>query len=263
MQILPVLFGACVISVIVMSVAYRDAVKRDKLDGVDIGWAAAIVLNSWWYVGMSSDNRSMHVSAFVAALLVTVWGARLIRHLYRDRVLLSIEDGRYRELKRGWGSHVSRNVKIFFAAQGVLAVIFSLVVLAACRAETGAFSSIGVAVVMFVCALMGVTAADRQLARFRADPANRGRVCAEGWWKYSRHPNYFFEWMLWLSYVPLAAEAWWLALIPALLLLVLLLFVTGIPPTEAQSLRSRGEAYWEYQRTTSAFLPLPRWNRRP
>lgn len=263
MQLLQLLLGACVISALVMSVAYRDAIKRDKLDGVDIGWAAAIVLSSWWYLGISFQSRSMHPSAVVSALLVTVWGVRLMHHLYRDRVLRSSEDGRYRELKRGWGAQVSRNVKIFFAAQSVLAVIFSLVVLAACRAENGSLPSIAVSVVLFVCALLGLATADRQLARFRADPANRGQVCAVGWWRYSRHPNYFFEWMLWLSYVPLAADRWWIALIPALLLLVLLLFVTGIPPTEAQSLRSRGEAYREYQRTTSAFLPLPRWNRRP
>ncbi len=110
---------------------------------------------------------------------------------------------------------------------------------------------------VLLTSVVGESIADRQLERFRADPANKGRVCRDGLWRYSRHPNYFFEWIHWLAYVPLTAGTGWLPymFIAPLILVLLIVFLTGIPPTEAQSLRSRGEAYREYQRTTSAFFP--------
>jgi steroid 5-alpha reductase family enzyme len=108
-------------------------------------------------------------------------------------------------------------------------------------------------------AFAGESLADRQLSRFRQDPRNRGRVCRDGLWRYSRHPNYFFEWLHWWAYVALAAGSplWWIAVAGVAMMLLFLTRVTGIPPTEAQALRSRGEAYREYQRTTSAFFPWP------
>src|SRR5208282_6572063 len=101
--------------------------------------------------------------------------------------------------------------------------------------------------------------ADRQLQRFKADPANRGALCQHGLWRYSRHPNYFFEWLVWVAYFVFAcASPWgWLAAVSPACILALLLRVTGIPMTEEQSLRSKGEAYRRYQARTSAFVPLP------
>ena len=112
-------------------------------------------------------------------------------------------------------------------------------------------------VALFVVAKFGETTADRQLARFRADPANKGTTCRQGLWRYSRHPNYFFEWLVWCAF---AALAWpaphgaWALVMPALMY-VLVTRVSGIPYTEAQALRSRGEDYRRYQRTTSALIP--------
>ena len=97
-----------------------------------------------------------------------------------------------------------------------------------------------------------------RLARFRSDRNNHGTVCERGFWKYSRHPNYFFEWLHWWAYVLLSGGTW-LTLIGPVVMLVFLFRLTGIPHTEAQSLRSRGDAYRRYQRTTSIFIP---WFRR-
>jgi steroid 5-alpha reductase family enzyme len=109
--------------------------------------------------------------------------------------------------------------------------------------------------------LSGEALADRQLESFKRDPQNRGRVCDVGLWRYSRHPNYFFEWLIWLSYALYASTspAGWAAWIAPALILYFLLRVTGIPATEAQALRSRGDAYRRYQARTSPFVP---WFRR-
>ena len=114
--------------------------------------------------------------------------------------------------------------------------------------------------VIWFIALTGETIADRQLDRFRKNPDNRGQVCQDGLWRYSRHPNYFFEWLHWWSYVLIAIGApWgWLTIIGPLAMLFFVTRVTGIPPTEAQALKSRGEAYRRYQQTTNAFFPGPR-----
>jgi steroid 5-alpha reductase family enzyme len=108
-------------------------------------------------------------------------------------------------------------------------------------------------------AVGGETLADHQLARFRANPGNYGQVCREGLWAWSRHPNYFFEWLHWFTYLLLAlgSARWRLALSGPVLMLLFLYRLSGIPWTEAQSLRSRGDAYRRYQREVSAFIPLP------
>lgn len=103
----------------------------------------------------------------------------------------------------------------------------------------------------------GVALADWQLARFKSQADSRGKTCRAGLWRYSRHPNYFFEWLHWCAYLLLALGGpySWLAAITPLVLLYFLLFVTGIPPTEKQALASRGDDYRDYQRTTSPFVP--------
>jgi steroid 5-alpha reductase family enzyme len=95
------------------------------------------------------------------------------------------------------------------------------------------------------------------LAQYRGDPVNRGKTCRLGLWKYSRHPNYFFEWLYWWVYVLIAwtAPLGWISLLAPGLMLFFLLKVTGIPATEAQAVRSRGDDYRDYQRTTSMFIP--------
>ena len=118
-------------------------------------------------------------------------------------------------------------------------------------------SSSDAAVALWAVAIVGEAAADRQLDRFKRDPANRGRLCDVGLWRYSRHPNYFFEFVIWISYALYAAGSpfGWSGIVSPALILYFLFRVTGIPLTEAQALRSRGEAYRRYQETTSVFVP--------
>jgi steroid 5-alpha reductase family enzyme len=169
------------------------------------------------------------------------------------------EDGRYRQMRADWGANADRNLLLFFQVQASWAVLFALPMLAAARsaAPLGILDLAGVAI--WLVGLGGEAIADRQLAAFRADPVNRGRVCQLGLWRYSRHPNYFFEWLHWWGYAALAVQSpwWWLPLVAVAAMGYFITRVTGIPPTEAQAIRSRGAAYRAYQRTTSAFVPWP------
>lgn len=237
----------------------RQQATRDATP-VDVAWAASLgglaVLDALFSDG--DPGRRVLV-----ALLAGGANVRLALHLFLDRARGGArnrhggEDGRYRTLRAKWGSSAGRNFFLFFQAQAVLAVLLSLPFLVACAhtAPFGVFDAAALA--LGAIALAGEWLADRQLARFRADPTQRGRTCRAGLWRFSRHPNYFCQWLLWCSYALLAwpAPLGALGLVSPLVMLALIVFVTGIPPTEAQALRSRGDDYRAYQRTTSAFVP--------
>jgi len=224
---------------------------------VDVGWAAGLGILALLYGHFGSGPMERRV---LLALLAGGWSFRLATYLFLNRIKGQPEEGRYKTLRATWGASAQSKLFLFFQAQGVLDVILSLSFLAvagAGRPFGDTWDFIGIA--LWVIAVGGESIADRQLARWRADPANRGRTCRSGMWAWSRHPNYFFEWIHWWSYVALAAGAplWWATLLAPALILFLVLKVTGIPPTEAQALKSRGDDYRAYQRTTSAFFPRP------
>lgn len=220
-------------------------------------------VDAWWALGVGVFTAALAWRAggdplrrLVLASLVGLWSARLAGHLFVDRVWGGKpEDGRYARFRRTWSQGA---FLVFYLAQGALVFLLPLTLLAGLENPlpfpTAADAA---ALAIWFFAITAEWLADRQLARFRGDPANKGRTCRRGLWRYSRHPNYFFEWLLWCSYVPLSAGSprLWLALLGPALLLFLLLKVSGIPPTEEQALASRGDDYRDYQRATSAFLP--------
>ena len=163
-------------------------------------------------------------------------------------------------LRRQWSPHPDRAFFVFFQAQALAAVILSLpFALASRTSQTFPAATDLAALVLVVVGVMGETIADRQLVDFKQDPGNRGRTCRSGLWRYSRHPNYFFEWILWCGFgvLGLAGPLGWLGLAAPALMLYTIVFVTGILPTEAQAVASRGDDYRAYQRTTSPFVPWP------
>lgn len=223
---------------------------------VDVGWAASLALLAIGYA-VAGDGHPLRRA--IAGGLMGIWGARLALHLYRDRVRGGVgEDARYRELRDAWRTHLDLRFFLFFQAQALLAALLSLpIALAVSDPRPGLRANELLAVVLWMVAVTGEWVADRQLARFKADPSTRGRVCQVGLWATSRHPNYFFEWLVWVAYALLASAApgGWLAWGCPALMLYLLFRVTGIPATEAHALQSRGDAYRRYQQTTSAFVP--------
>jgi steroid 5-alpha reductase family enzyme len=253
-SVLPLALGLAVM-VAVMTALWLMQRRTGNAGVVDVGWSAGVgivgalaaVLGAGW------APRRLLVGAMIA-----VWSLRLAVYIAR-RLAGEPEDGRYTRLREEWGAAFQARAFVFFQAQALLAALFALpvwVVAADPRPGWGARDV--VAVIVWLVAVLGESLADRQLARFRADAGNRGRTCTVGLWRYSRHPNYFFEWLHWWTYVALGlgARLGAVTLLGPALMLLFLLKVTGIPATEARALLSRPD-YREYRRTTSAFLPWP------
>lgn len=220
---------------------------------VDVGWAA--VLGSLAVV-YAVGGTGWPARRVLLAVLGGLWGYRLAWHLLRDRVWKQPEEGRYVTLRAKWSD---AGFLVFFEAQAISTVVLAVPFLVVALDPRPAWGGTDVAgAVLVLVGWTGESLADRQLARWKADPAHRGRTCRAGLWRYSRHPNYFFEWVIWCGFAVFAlghAPWGWVGVLSPAILLYLILKVTGIPPTEAQALRSRGEDYRRYQRTTSAFFP--------
>lgn len=166
----------------------------------------------------------------------------------------------YAHFRAKWGAAFQRRMFWFLQIQAIAAALLLLSIVLAASSPRPLGWPDALAVVVLVMAVTGEGIADRQLAAFRDGAGNHGRVCDHGLWALSRHPNYFFEWLHWLAYPLLAiGGAWgWLALLGPAFMFWLLVHFSGIPPLEVQTLRSRGDAYRDYQRRVSAFIPLPR-----
>lgn len=223
---------------------------------VDVGWTVAIGAQAIIaaLVGPGDVTRRA-----IVGVVGALWSLRLASHL-AVRVVSEPEDARYVEMRERWGGNLLIKFLAFFLFQGVLATVLSgpFFVAAADPSPTlHPFLFAGVALALL--SVIGEGTADAQLRRFKADPANRGRVCRAGLWSWSRHPNYFFDWLVWCAFVLLAlGSPWgWATVVSPALMLYFLLRVTGIPATEAHALRSRGDVYARYQREVSAFVPLP------
>ncbi len=220
---------------------------------VDLGWTAGIGTSGIFCAITSGGDFSRRVTA---GLLVGIWSFRLTFYLFQ-RMQGHAEESRYATLRKKWGTSANRCMFYFFQIQALAVLLFVLPLLVACWNSSGygIWDILGIAI--WLIGFSGVALADSQLHRFKQQKDSRGKTCRIGLWHYSRHPNYFFEWVLWWCWLPLSigTSYWWIATILPLLLLYTLVYKTGIPPTEAQAIASRGDEYRTYQKTTSAFVP--------
>lgn len=221
---------------------------------IDLFWAALFALQAAFHLVLADPSG---LRAVAVVILVTLWAIRLGAHLAR-RNLGKGEDRRYAEMRAAGGAGWAlRSLVTVFWLQALLAwVIGWPVALTASAAGTpGVIGAIGLGVATL--GLLIEALADHQLARFKADAKNRGRVMDRGLWRYSRHPNYFGDAVLWwgLWIVSLEVAGPWTVFAP-LLMTVLLLRVSGVPLLEGHLARTR-PGYEEYVRRTSAFVPWP------
>lgn len=251
-QILAALF----IMFLVMTVTWALGRRWDNYGIVDVVWSLSFFLVSGFYSFMT---EGWWVRKLLILSIVGLWSLRLSYFLAR-RIYLHHpkEDSRYQTLRQDYGAHLRSRFFLFFQYQGVSVVVLSLVFLEPLRNTTEVLSLwevVGLA--LSLLALWGEGIADAQAQNFKSNPDNRTKVCNVGLWKYSRHPNYFFESLVWWGFyvTALGTEGALYTIYAPLTILFILLKVTGIPPSEAQALQKRGEAYRRYQAETSAFVP--------
>jgi steroid 5-alpha reductase family enzyme len=219
---------------------------------LDVGRALSIVLLTIVYAAHAEGywRRTLILTA-----MVVIWGLRLAFYLLFNRVHNKPEDGRYAELRRKWGPRAGVKFLLLFEAQAVLCAVLSIPFLVAMHDPAHGSADVeDFGAGLWLIAFLGEVIADIQLARFKR---NQTGVCNTGLWRYSRHPNYFFEWLIWISFAIVAYPAHFgdLAPISPAIILITLLWITGIPPAEAQSLRTNVEKYRKYQQSTSRFIP--------
>ncbi|MGH8506145.1 MAG: DUF1295 domain-containing protein [Stenotrophobium sp.] len=221
---------------------------------VDAIWAWTLGLLAVIY---ALGGRAPVNARIVLALMGGLWGLRLGVHLWR-RNSGRPEDWRYAKFRKEWGRRANFNMFWLFQFQNVFTLLLSASAYgaAAYRTTAPAHACVILALAIWLVSVLGETLADAQMAEFRRNPANKGRVCREGFWRYSRHPNYFFECLHWLAYLPLALGApWgWTVLIAPVVMAFLLLKLSGMPLLEAEMMR-RKPGYAEYVRNTSALIP--------
>lgn len=244
-----------VFAVLGMLIAWQIHRQLRNAGIVDVAWSSEVAMLAIFF-SVFGSGWPMRRAAIGTVMAIS--GFRLAAYLLRDRVIGKAEDGRYVELRRGWGARAGVRFFWFFQAQALAALFFALPAIVAAVNPEARWRPVELAALaLWLIAFAGETTADRQLVRFKADPANRGRTCRVGLWQYSRHPNYFFEWLMWVAYALFALGSPWgvLAIACPAVMLYLLFRVTGIPATEEQAVRTRGDDYRRYQQTTSAFVP--------
>ncbi len=254
---LDILLIAALTASLTFTLLWLWQLKSQNATLVDAAWGGVIGLVAIYY---AVELEGAPIRRIIAALFGGVWGLRLAWCIASRHRNHGGEDGRYAHMRTHYGSRASSVFLFFFQIQALAVVICSLP-FAAIASDTrqllGVSDLLGIS--LWTVSLLGETIADYQLALFKDDPTNRGQACRSGLWRYSRHPNYFFEWLHGLSYVVLTlhTDYFWLTSLVALFMLLMLVRFSGIPHTEAQALRSRGDDYRRYMEETNLFFPWP------
>lgn len=244
--------GAGVLTLWLVSIWLRD------VSIVDIFWGLGFVAVAW-VAFVYSGARGHRALALVG--LTSVWGVRLAAYLAWRNLRGGVEDRRYAAMRRRRGeSFWWRSLYIVFGLQGLLILVVASPLMVGIAAYGGRdISPLGwVGVAGFIVGLTFETVGDRQLARFKSDPDNKGKVMDKGLWRYTRHPNYFGDFLVWWSLTAVASPGWdraWVILGP-LIMTGLLLKVSGVALLEAD-IAERRPGYADYVRRTSAFFPWP------
>lgn len=253
------LLDVVMLNVVIMALCWLIVTYNQRAGLVDVAWSFCIALNvmiaAFWL-----DTAPISVRIFIGCAS-SIWFLRLTWHLLRRYWHESEEDRRYANMRRAMGQFKHLGFLAFFMFQAGLAILFSYPMLSLLSTTVIKWSewthwALIAAAIMMLLAFIGESTADQQLYRFKQKPEHHGKTMDQGLWKYSRHPNYFFEWLHWFAYpiLGLAAGQYLLWIYP-LLMWAFLYYITGIPFSEQQALRHRGQNYRDYQQRTSMFIP--------
>jgi steroid 5-alpha reductase family enzyme len=263
LEVLTAVFAIGMAMSVIMTLAWIAQQSTGNSGWVDTTWSFGVGLCGVVAALVTSSDEDLHSRQILVACFAGLWAARLGFHI-ASRSLRVANDPRYAEMVKEWGADARRRMFLFLQIQASVSIPLILAMfLAAHRPGVGLTLADGLAIAVMVIAVAGEAISDWQLRRFKADPAGNGGIMDTGMWRWSRHPNYFFEVVGWLAY-PLVAIDWsggylwgWLTLTAPVCMYWLLVYVSGIPPLEQHMLRSRGDAFRAYQRRTNAFFLGP------
>jgi steroid 5-alpha reductase family enzyme len=225
---------------------------------IDVFWGFGLGTLAFLYWMQIPTKMALYWRPGVLALLGVLASLRLGLYLLK-RFLREhpVEDARYTAFREQWRPRPELTMFGVYQLQGLLMVTVSLPIWWVCRYSDASFGVLDIAgILVFLLGWALEWLADEQLKHFKHNSANRGKTCQVGLWRFSRHPNYFGEWLMWVGYylMALAVAGGWITLFSPLLMLLFLTKVTGVAATEAHALKTRPD-YAEYQRRTSAFFP--------
>jgi steroid 5-alpha reductase family enzyme len=251
-------FIAILGSAIIMAGAFLIEQKTGASGHIDSIWTLNIGFFSILAAIPFNDFRAILIVALVA-----FWALRLGGHIFQ-RTNKSPDDPRYSEIKKSWGKRAAFNLFWFLQIQAICAfVLISAVRLGVNRGSSDWQFIDFIALFVAIIGISGEAIADNQLRFFKANnPPNS--ICNIGLWRFSRHPNYFFEFVFWCGISLFAFDfnepklTSIFAIIAPLMMYYLLNYASGIPPLEAYMLKSRGEKFENYMRTTRPFFPFPK-----
>ncbi len=249
-----ILIPSALILTIIFVIGWLASMKIKNASFVDAMWALSLGIPVLIYIA-SHEGRSDRKIILIAMALI--WSVRLGSHLVK-RIYSKHpkEDKRYKEMRDKWGDNANRNFLFIFLTNAILVFLLSLPFYFSSQSDAPLQLLEWVGLGVFIVGFIGETIADKQLANFISQSGG-GKICKIGLWNYSRHPNYFFEAVIWIAiYLFCSAAPGGIYTIHAPIIMIFLLTkVTGIPPLERSLLKSRGDAYREYQQTTSSFIP--------
>lgn len=247
--------GAALMAVF-FAIVWAISVRIKNYGLLDVAWSYGVAILAPFYAWSAPGDPTRK---WLATAVGVAWSLRLGTYIL-VRVLRHhpSEDKRYATLRKQWSG--PGMFLLFFEFQALLVVVFALPFLLAAFNPSPVLLPvewIGLGVALL--AIVGEWTADGQMQIFKSRTKDHTEVCRVGLWKYSRHPNYFFESLVWWGFFLFAlGSPWgWITVICPLLILWFLFKVTGIPLTEEYALKSKGAKYREYQQTTSPFIPLP------
>lgn len=255
MNYIELFITALAASFVWMTFLWLVSLKIKNAAIVDVGWGISILFYCLVYF---FEDGQLTSKESLALFIVSIWTVRLSSHLFFERIWGHEEEGRYKKLREYFKTHIAFKFFLFFQSQALFNGLLSIPFLILAKNGDGHIMLSDLfAFMVSLVGIVGESLSDHQLKKFKANPQNKGKVCEVGLWGLSRHPNYFFEFLIWVGYFLLGLREPYgsIGIIAPALILFTLLRVTGIPATEEQALRSRGELYRDYQRRVRPFIP--------
>lgn len=261
MMVIWLTLGALLFMALVMTISWLAQKQLGNAGWTDVFWTLGTgicgVVAALW-----PDPFGYGPRQFIVALLIAVWSLRLGLYVAFRVARSEDEDPRYARMRKSHGDRFQAVMfKLSLAQPPATALLIISVAIAAHETTPYLRTADLAGLAILLIAIFGESLSDHQMKRFKADPANKGKVMDVGLWGWSRHPNYFFEWFGWLAYPVIGMSLdrpWsWASMIAPVVMYQVLNKLTGIPPTEAAMVASKGDAYRAYQKRVSPFFPLP------